>query len=87
MTIENLEAQVQLHSSDGSKSITVLFVEIDIAGNLTDRERRILYNSARSCEISKILGDKVDIRYQLNYIPKAIEKGIASPDDETLQLG
>ena len=44
-----------------------ILVDIDIKGELTERERKILGNSAKRCEIGKMLNGNVDIRYQVNF--------------------
>jgi uncharacterized OsmC-like protein len=64
--LESLQTHVQLRSYDGDGGKKGFSIGIDIAGRLTERERRILANTAKRCEISKMLNDTVDIRYQIN---------------------
>ena len=40
-------------------------VTLNLDANFTDRERKILYQSARLCEVGKILKGDVDIDYHL----------------------
>jgi hypothetical protein len=72
--MEALEVQVQLHSSGRDIKDTNCLVDIDIAGDLTEREHKILFNSAKTCEVGKILNDKVDFRYQIKCRPKVPKK-------------
>jgi uncharacterized OsmC-like protein len=41
------------------------YAELELEGALSDREKKILFQSARSCEVSKILTGNVQIRYSL----------------------
>lgn len=49
---------------DRDDSIT-FGIQIDLGPGLTHRERTILLNSARSCEVSKILASDIDFNFQL----------------------
>ena len=42
---------------------TTFRVRIDLGEGLTGRQRAILYNSARKCEVYKLLSGEVDITY------------------------
>ena len=42
-------------------------IAVDITGQLTDRECKILRNTAKKCEIGKMLNGNVDIRYKINF--------------------
>ena len=46
-------------------------IDIDISGPMSERERKILYNSARSCEIGKMLNGSIETRYILNYLEES----------------
>jgi len=46
---------------------TNFLVDINIAGNLTEREQKIIFNTAKSCEISKMLNDRVNMVYEIRY--------------------
>ena len=72
ITLEKLESRVQLRSTERSSGPIEFHVVIRIAGDLTERERKILFHSARSCEIGKMFNEKIDIRYQIEYGPAAI---------------
>lgn len=66
IAMEKLEVQVGCITEDGVCPSTRFKIGIDFGGGLTQRERAILFNSARNCEVGKILYGKVDIEYALN---------------------
>ncbi len=47
----------------GASLATRFKVNIDIGDGLTKRGRAILFNSARYCEVGKILARSIDIEY------------------------
>lgn len=67
ITLGKLESRVQFRSPERSSGPIEFFVAIHISGDLTERERKILFHSARSCEIGKMFNEKVDIQYQVEY--------------------
>ena len=66
MAMEKLKVQIGCMTADGFSSSTHFTIEIDFGGGLTQREAAILLNSARSCEVSKIMAGKVDFNYLLS---------------------
>ncbi len=44
---------------EGRKTFTHFSSRLDLGQGLTPRERRILYNSARQCEVHKMLGGEI----------------------------
>lgn len=61
--IAGLQALVDYQTNgDGENRFRV---EIDIDGSLSDRERKILFQSARLCEVGKVLAGDVQIDYHL----------------------
>lgn len=41
-------------------------IEIEIEGSLTKREKIILFNSARKCDVSELLSGKFEFDYRLS---------------------
>ena len=44
---------------------TTFFIETELQGELSKRERILLFNSARKCDVSKLLAGEVSFEYQL----------------------
>jgi hypothetical protein len=63
--LERLEVQVNCMTETGSTPGAHFDVIIDVGPSLSIRERTILFNSARRCEVSKILTGKIDMAYAL----------------------
>jgi len=68
ITMEKLEVQVGCITKNGTSPSTRFKIRIDVGDGLTQRERAILFNSARNCEMGKIIDGEVDIDYSLNSI-------------------
>jgi uncharacterized OsmC-like protein len=73
MHLKNIDVKVQFHSSEQNNMTTEFLIDIDIVGNLTEREQKIIYNTARSCEIGKMLNDRVNMMYEIRYKQNTIE--------------
>ena len=66
MVLDGLEVQVEMRVEEaGHQQKTVFVTAIDLGLGLTDRERRILFNSARRCEVHKLLRGSVEFRETL----------------------
>jgi uncharacterized OsmC-like protein len=65
MKLETIEVNVRGVSDGLNNRIKAFRVDIDIDGHLTEREQKILFNSSKSCEISKMLYGQTEISYQL----------------------
>jgi uncharacterized OsmC-like protein len=58
--LTRLAASVEGRTGLVGRQATTHFVShLDLGEGLTPRERRILYNSARNCEVHKMLGGEV----------------------------
>jgi uncharacterized OsmC-like protein len=44
---------------------TIFFIETELHGELSKREKILLFNSARKCDVSKLLAGEVCFEYQL----------------------
>jgi len=64
--IEKLEAQVDAVTdvTEGGGR-TTFSSTIDLGQGLTDREIKILFNSARRCEVHKLLGGQIEFEEKL----------------------
>lgn len=52
-----------------------LLVDIDIFGNLTQRERSILLNASKTCEVGKLLNGATEVTYQAQFHRRHTEDG------------
>jgi hypothetical protein len=68
--MQKLDVQVGCITGNGTSPSTRFEISIDAGDGLTHRERAILFNSARTCEVGKILSGPIDIEYaQKTYSP------------------
>jgi hypothetical protein len=66
ISMERLEVRVGCLTGNGVSTSTRFKINIDIGSGLSQRERAILFNSARSCEVAKILTGQIQIEYAEN---------------------
>ncbi len=60
IALTRLAASVEGHTELGDRSTTTRFTStLDLGEGLTPRERRILFNSARRCEVHKMLRGEI----------------------------
>ena len=60
IAITHLRAKVESHTHISGREATSRFVtRLELDEGLTPREQRILYNSARNCEVHKMLRGEV----------------------------
>ena len=62
---ETLGVQVHRETVEGAPWQTTFAVEIDLGTGLSRREQGILYNSARRCEVHKLLTGEMAFEYRL----------------------
>jgi len=62
---QTIDVQIQRHTEAGRPWRTRFSVRIDLGQGLTRRERIILYNSARHCEVNKLLTGDLSFQYTL----------------------
>jgi len=65
ITPEKLVAHITRQTPAGSISRTHFSIQIDLGQGLTQRERVILYNSARRCEVYQLLTGEKTFEYEL----------------------
>ena len=63
--LSNFSVKIDRISSTGNEPHTLFSVKIDIPSGLNERERIILFNAAKKCDVTKILNGKIDFSYQL----------------------
>ena len=63
--LKNAEIQIGHHISGNKPSITEFQIAVKLENGLTRRERTILFNSARACEMHKMLAGQFKFDYQL----------------------
>ena len=56
---------MECKTADKTSQSTFTSINIGIGGKLDRRERVILFNSARSCEIAKMLSEPIDFNYHM----------------------
>ncbi len=58
-----LEVQVKATTEEREgQTCTIFSSSIDLGQGLTDREHKILFNSARHCEVHKLLGSVIEFQ-------------------------
>jgi hypothetical protein len=62
---QTIDVQIRRQTDAGPTWRTRFAVQIDLGEGLTRRERIILYNSARHCEVNKLLRGELDFEYSL----------------------
>jgi uncharacterized OsmC-like protein len=62
---ERIDVQIERESIERTPWRTFFSVQIDLGEGLTRRERTILLNSARRCEVYKLLNGEMTFDYRL----------------------
>lgn len=65
ITPERIDVQVRRETQEGRSWQTRFEVQVDLGRGLAQRERIILFNSARRCEVHKLLNGEMTFDYQL----------------------
>ncbi len=66
IVLNGLEVQVETRlEGAGHQQRTTFVTAIDLVADLTERERKILFNSARHCEVHKLLGGSIEFNETL----------------------
>lgn len=67
--MDEIEVRVGRETHNNEENLSVFSVEIELPANLDDREKILLFNSARKCDVTKILKGEFQFQYQLRNIP------------------
>jgi hypothetical protein len=78
---QRLEANVQRSTVQGESWHTTFEVQIDPGEGLNKRERTILFNSARRCEVHKLLAGEIRFTYTVAE-PTAGEEAGEGPETD-----
>ena len=66
ITVERIEATIDRQTEESRPWKTAFTIRVDLGGErLTRRERAILYNAARGCEVHKLLDGEMTFEYAL----------------------
>ena len=61
-----LGVQVRRQTVEGTRWQTEFVIEVDLGSGLSRREQAILFNSARHCEVHKLLTGEMTFDYRLS---------------------
>jgi hypothetical protein len=62
---QKIDVQIRRQTREGLSWQTLFVVQIDLGQGLTRREQMLLFNSARRCEVHKLLNGEIAFDYQL----------------------
>ena len=65
ISLGKIEARIKREMASDGTEATLFHIEIELGGDLTKRERILLFNSARNCEVNKLLSGDVSFEYKL----------------------
>ncbi|MDF1592358.1 MAG: hypothetical protein P1P89_12655 [Desulfobacterales bacterium] len=65
ISLDVVDVRISYEIRAGRSWSTNFDIRIDLGKNLTPRERTILFNSARGCEVSKMLSGENKFTYEL----------------------
>ena len=65
IALEDIEVRIQRDTRINNGVNTDFFIEIKLTGDLDERERILLFNSARKCDVTKIMNGTTDFKYRL----------------------
>ena len=61
--LDKIDVEISRQTDEGSPWRTRFAVSLDLGSGLTRREQAILYNSARNCEVHKLLSGELEFEY------------------------
>ena len=65
ITLHKADIHISHEVFEGKPWSTAFNIQIDLGGGFTQREKKILFNSARLCDIHKILTGKCKFDFEL----------------------
>ena len=65
IALDDLNVGIERQTTEGKPWETLWRIQIDLPEGLTRRERAILYNAARRCEVHKLLSGQMSFQYHL----------------------
>jgi len=67
--LDGIEVRVSREVQNTRENKSLYSVEIELPAYLDDREKILLFNSAKKCDVTKILKGEFQFQYQLRNIP------------------
>ena len=65
ITLDEIEVSVSRDTHQAEENHSMFIIEIELPVNLDDREKVLLFNSAKKCDVTKILKGEFQFQYQL----------------------
>lgn len=65
ITVERIEATIDRQTEEARSWVTAFTIRVDLGEGLSRRERAILFNAARGCEVHKLLEGEMTFEYTL----------------------
>ena len=65
ISVEQIEATIDRRTDEARPWQTAFTIRVDLGEDLTRRERAILFNAARGCEVHKLLDGEMTFEYTL----------------------
>lgn len=65
ITLAGIKVRVSRKTKSEDEIRSSFFVEIELPRELDEREKVLLFNSARRCDVTKILAGEMDFSYKL----------------------
>ena len=62
---ERIDVQIERQTTENTAWRTAFVIHLDLGQGLSHREQIILFNSARHCQVHKLLGGEMAFDYQL----------------------
>ena len=69
--VQRIDVQIRRRSVEGRSWQTSFEIDVDLGAGLGRRERVLLFNAARHCEVHKLLGGEMSFDYHLRDEPPA----------------
>jgi uncharacterized OsmC-like protein len=63
--LSGINVSISRNTSGASEVETQFLIEINLKGELTKHDKIVLFNSARKCEVGKLLSGKINFQHQL----------------------
>lgn len=65
IALDSLAVNVHRSTEDFENMSTIFSVDVQLPTDLSDREKVLLFNAARKCDVKKIFEGEMQIQYQL----------------------
>lgn len=81
IALRKAEVRIEPHVVEGTRWQSTLRIGIDLGEGLSRREQKILFNSARLCEVHKILTGDLRFEYRLLEVGPGPSPGKGIPEN------